>query len=258
MTAVIAGLLALIMIVGGVIPNYSNHSIEESLKTALNNPQKVEVRVFSTPSYKILGGFFDRIQITAIKPKFAGLEFDSLRIISAPVKLDYSKSKEAAGLEFIKEGKFETMLELSPESLTRTLDLQSLTVRINNLLSNVELPIPGLSGNVSVDNLALSFKNDNPELSGNFVALGGLITAPFTMAGQLIVDPVKNTVEVDKPQFTVFGEPLLFEQAQDLVKTINPILDIKKFNTPNMKLELKRAYFNNNKVNIIGTVTLNN
>jgi len=258
MTAIIAGLLALIMVVGGIIPHYSNKSIEESLKVALNYPQKVDVRVFSTPSYKILGGNYDRIEITAIKPKFGKLEFDSLKIITSPLKIDYGKSASATGLEFIKEGKLETMLILSTESLASTFDLQSLTVKINNLLSNFQIPVPVLSGNVSVNNLSLSFKNNQPQLSGNFIALGGMISAPFTLTGQLIVNTAKNTIEIFKPQFTVFGEPLLFEQIQDMVKFINPILDINKFNTPNMNLELKRAYFKDNKLKVIGLVTFKN
>ncbi len=258
MAAIIAGIIALLMIAGGILPGYSNHSIEESLKVAFNNPQKVQVKVYSTPSFKILGGHYDRIEITVLKSKFAELEFDSLKIITSPLMIDYSKSDSETGLEFIKGGKLETMIVMSPESLTRTVDLPSLTARINNFLSNFELPIPMLSGNVSVDNLNLSFKNNQPELSGNFIALGGMVTAPFTFTGQLIVNPDKNTVEIYKPQVTVFGEPLLLEQMQDLVKFINPILDINKFNTPNMSLELKRAYFKDNKLKVIGIVELKN
>jgi hypothetical protein len=258
MTAIVAGILALIMIVGGILPIYSNNSLEESLKVALNNPPKVKVRVYSTPSYKILGGHYDRVEITAIKPKFADLEFDSLKIVTSPVSIDYAKANTATGLEFIKEGKLETMLILSPENMAKKLDLQALTGRINNFLANFQLPVPVLSGNVSVDGLKLSFKNNQPELSGNLIALGGMVSAPFNLTGQLIVDPVKNTVEIYNPQLSVFDEPLPAEQLQELVKFINPILDINKFNNPNMKLELKRAYFKDNKLKIIGLVTLKN
>lgn len=256
--AIVAGILALLMVIGGIIPNYSNKSIETALKAALNNPEKVDVRVYSTPSFKILAGNYDRVEITALKPKFAGLEFDSLRIITSPLKIDYGKSASSMGLEFIKEGKLETMLILSPETLARSFDLPSLTVRINNFLANFEIPVPVLSGHVSVDNLNLSFKNGQPELSGNFIGLGGMVSAPFKLSGQLIVNPVKNTIELYEPQFFVFGEPLLFDQLQELVKFINPILDVEKFNSPNMKLALKRAYFKDNKLKIIGLITLKN
>jgi hypothetical protein len=257
MTAIIAGIMSLIMLIGGIIPLFSNKSLEDSLKVALNNPEKIDVKIYSTPSYKILGGYFDRVEINAKKLKFARIEFDSLRVITSPLKMNYSPSVQSNGLDLIKNGRLEAQLILSPESLARTLDIQSLTVRINNALSNFKLPIPMLSGNVSVDNLKLSFENNRPSLTGNFIALGGFVTVPFSITGDLIVT-AKNTVDLYKPQISIMGEPLVLEQVQELVRFINPVIDINKFNTPEMNLTLKSAYFKDNKLKINGIVTLKN
>jgi hypothetical protein len=258
MTAIVAGILALFMIVGGIIPMFSNHSLEDSLKTAFNNPEKLEVKVYSVPSYKILAGRFDRIEIDAKKPNFGGLQFDSMKIVTSPILVNYSKTANPGAADFIKEGKVEAMLVLSPESLLKTLDIQAITTKLNDFLTNFNIPVPMLSGGgVSVNDVSISFVNNQPVLSGNFVALGGMFSAPFTLSGQLIAT-AKNTVEIYKPQISVFGEPLLFDQLQDMVKFINPIIDLNRFSTPNMSLQLKRLYFKDNRLKIIGMVSFKN
>ncbi len=257
MTTIVAGILALLMVIGGIVPQFSNKSFEDSLKVVLNNPEKVQVKVYSTPSYKILGGNFDRIEINVSKPKFANFEFDELSIVTYPVHLDYSKMANSKDLKFIKEGKLESLLVLSTEALEKALNIPSLTVRINNFLANFRLPLPMLSGGVSVDNLTLIFENNQPSLTGNLVALGGFFTAPFTLTGELLVTE-KNTIELHKPQIKVMEQPLVIEQIQDLVKFINPILDINKFNTSERNFQLNKLFFKDNKLKLMGTISFKN
>ena len=126
MTTIIAGILALLMVAGGIIPNYTNNKIEEIIKTSLNNPEKVEVKVYSTPSYKILGGSYDRVEVNIKKPKLANIEFDSMKIVTSPIELDYGKTSQEDRLSFIKNGNLDALLIISPENLKKSFDLSSL------------------------------------------------------------------------------------------------------------------------------------
>lgn len=41
MTAVIAGIIALFIVTGGIIPNVTNSKIENSINQTFNNPEKL-------------------------------------------------------------------------------------------------------------------------------------------------------------------------------------------------------------------------
>lgn len=254
MTAVIAGILAVLMVIGGILPNYSNSTVEEALKATLNNPEKIEVKVFSTPSYKLLGGSFDRVEINATKTKFLDYEFDSLKVITSKIELDYSQKDS---IKFIKNGNMDAMLILSAESISKKFDIQSVTTKINNLLSNLKIPLPIPVGSIFIDGLKITFFDNKPKISGNFIAMGGFFSAPFSVTGELIVT-AKNTVELYKPQFFLYDNPLIIEQIQDLLKLVNPVFDVNKYNTPNMNIKLRNLYFKDNKIKLIGSVNINN
>ncbi|MBC7474875.1 MAG: hypothetical protein H7263_11330 [Candidatus Sericytochromatia bacterium] len=254
MTTIIAGILALFMVIGGIIPNYTNKKFENTLKVALNNPEKVEIKTYSTPSYKVLGGYYDRVEINIKRPKIGIVEFETIKIVSSPVHLDYTKSDDFG---FIKDGNFDTLLVISPETLAKSIDLNAITLKINNLLSNFKLPIPMLSGNVAVDNVFVTFEKDKPTIKGNFIALGGLVSAPFSISGELRVNN-DNKIELYRPQIIVMDEPLVMDEIQDMTKYINPIFDINTLNSNNLKIKLKRLYFRDNKLKMIGSINIKN
>lgn len=256
MTGIIAGIVALLIIAGGTIPNYANSRIEDTISKSFQSTEKVSVKVYSTPSYKMLGGNYDRVEINIKKPKINNIELDTIKIITSPLKIDSSKLNEAKGLEAIEKAELEALVTISPENIVKTIDLQSLTTRANNFLSNFQFPIPVLSGQVSIDNLNVSFKNNQPMIVGNFIALGGFITAPFTISGDLRVTD-KNTIEFLKPQMTLYEEPLIMEELQDMVKYINPVFDINTIGDKNFKINLKRLYFKDDKLRLIGLVNIN-
>lgn len=257
MTAVIAGIVALLMILGGTIPNLTNSKIENSIKQTFNNPEKVNVRVYSTPSYKVINGHFDRIEINVEKPKISNIEFDNIKIITSPLSIDFNKMSNENTIKSIQNAELETLLVISPENIEKAIDLNTLTNKANNFLSNFELPIPIVSGQVSIDKLNLSFKDNKPNISGNFIAMGGFVTAPFNLSGELKLTN-QNTIELSKPQMTLFDEPLIMEQMGDLIKFINPIIDFNKIGDNNLKINLKRMYFKNNKLRMIGFININN
>lgn len=257
MTSIIAGLLALLIIGGGIIPNVTNSKIEDSIKKTFNNPQKVDVKVFSAPSYKILSGNFDRVEIEVQKPKINNIEFETIKMVTSPLNVDYKKLSYESAVKAIKSGELEALLIVSPENIAKSIDFNALTNKANNFLSNFELPIPVLSGQVSIDALNITFKNNKPTVYGNFVALGGLVSAPFTISGDLILTD-KNTIELSKPQVTLYEEELLPEQVGDLVKFINPVIDINKLGDNNLKINLKKLDFENNKLRMIGLINFNN
>ena len=257
MTGIIAGIIALFIVAGGIIPNYANSKLEDTIKSTFDNPEKVAVKVYSVPSYKIIGGHYDRVEINVKKPKINNIEFDNIKIISSPVNINYSKLNEKNGIEAIENAELETMLVISPENIAKAIDITSLTTKANNFLSNFEFPIPVLSGQVSVDNLEISFKNNKPMIVGNFIALGGFVTAPFTISGDLKVTP-QNTIELSKQQMTLFDEPIIIDQIQDMTKFINPILDINKIGSDKLRINLKRMYFKDDKLKLIGFINIKN
>ncbi len=257
MTGIIAGIIALFIVAGGIIPNLANSNIESVINKTFDNPKKVNVKVYSVPSYKIIGGHYDRIEIDVQKPKINNIEFDNIKIVTSPVSMDYSKLNDSKGIEAIKKVELETMMIISPENIAKAVDINSLTTKANNFLSNFQLPIPALSGQVSVDNLSVSFKNNKPTILGNFIALGGLISAPFTISGNLNVTD-KNTIEITKPQMTLYDEPLIIDEIQKMTKFINPVLDINKIGNDKLKINLKRMYFKDNKLKMIGFININN
>lgn len=257
MTGIIAGILALLIVAGGVIPNFTNSKIENSIKQTFNNPEKVDVKVYSIPSYRLLTGHYDRVEINVKKPKINNIEFDSIKMITSPLDIDYNKLSEPNTINAIKNGELETMLVISPENIIKAVDLNSLTTKANNFLSNFQLPIPVFSGQVSVDNLDVNFKNNKPNITGNFIAMGGLVTAPFTLSGDLNVTR-QNTIELSKPQMTLYDEPLIMDEIGDMVKYINPVIDVNKMGNQNLKINLKRMYFKENKLKMIGLININN
>lgn len=253
-TAIIASILSLFMIFGGIIPNYSNKILEDSLKSSLNT-EKVVVKVTANPSYGMIGGNFDRVEISAKNIKLSNLEFDSFRLVSEKVKLDYDKMYTAKGFEYIKEGSSDVELILSAETISKMINLNSLTTKLNNILANFRLPIPMAPSSVSVDNLSLTFQNNRPALSGNLIALGGFFTAPFSISADLLVT-AKNTIEIYEPQITVMDQPLVIDQIQDMVKYVNPIFDVKTLNDKDLKISLKNLYFKNNKLKILANLAI--
>lgn len=257
MTSIIAGIVALLIVAGGVIPNITNSKIEDSIKKAFNNPQKTEVKVYSTPSYKVLSGNFDRIEIEVQKPKLNNIEFETIKMITSPIDIDYKKLSEESAVKAIKKGELEALLVVTPENIAKAINFNDLTNKANNFLSNFELPIPMLSGQVSIDTLNITFKNNKPTVYGNFIALGGFITAPFTISGDLVLTN-KNTLELSKPQVTLYEEELLPEQVGDLVKFINPVIDFNKVGDNNIKINLKKLDFKDNKLRMTGLINLKN
>ncbi|MFN8672280.1 MAG: LmeA family phospholipid-binding protein [Candidatus Sericytochromatia bacterium] len=254
MTAIIAIILSIFMVVGGILPQYSNKTIEDGIKTSFNTNSKVVVKTFKTPSYAILSGDFDRIEISSDSLKVMDIEFDKIKIVGEQIKLDYSKlTPETTNLDFIKKGKADVQLLISSETIAKMIDIPSLTIKMNNMLSNFKLPIPFISGEVSLDNIKIVFENNRPTVTGNLISLGGLITIPFSIAFDLIVT-AKNTIEIYKPQVTVMNEPLIIEEIQDLVKYVNPIIDIKTLNKTGKEIVLKNLYFKDNKIKILGTI----
>lgn len=258
MTSIIALILSCFMIVGGILPNYSNKLLEDSLKTAFNNPEKLNVKVYSYPSYGVTWGSFNRVEISAEKVKVYGIPFDSMKVVTGKIVSDYSKiSPQTQDLSFIKEGDADVMLQLTSESLNNLIDMDKLAIRVNNLLSNFKIPLPLVSGGVSVESLQLEFKNNKPILSGNIIAMGGFFSAPFSLSADLLVT-AKNTIEIYEPQITFMEQPLIIDQIQDLTKFINPIFDINTLNKNGMKLTLKNLYFKDNKLKVLGKVSISN
>ena len=257
MTGIIAGIIALFIVAGGIIPNFANSKIEDTIKKTFDNPQKVSVKTYSVPSYKILGGHYDRVEIDVKKPKINNIEFDSIKIISSPMSVNYAKLSEQKGIEAINNAELETMLVISPENISKAIDIPSLTTKANNFLSNFQLPIPAFSGQVSVDNISISFKNNKPMVIGNFIALGGLVTAPFSISGDLNVTE-QNTIELTKPQLTLYDEPLIIDEIGEMTKFINPVVDVNKLGNQKFKINLKRMYFKDNKLKMIGFININN
>lgn len=258
MASIIALVLSCFMIIGGILPNYSNKMLEDSLKTAFNNPQKLSVKVHSYPSYGVTWGSFDRVEISAEKVKVYGIPFDSMNIVTGKMVSDYSKiTPETQDLSFIKQGDADVMLQLSSESLNNLIDMDKLAIRINNILSNFKIPLPLVSGGISVESLQLDFKNNKPSLSGNIIAMGGFFSAPFSISADLLVT-AKNTIEIYEPQITFMEQPLIIDEIQDLTQYINPIFDVSTLNRNGMKLNLKNLYFKDNKLKVIGKVSISN
>ncbi|MFN8576288.1 MAG: hypothetical protein U0354_05480 [Candidatus Sericytochromatia bacterium] len=178
-------------------------------------------------------------------------------MITSPLSIDFNKMNNENTIKSIQNAELETLLIISPENIEKAIDLTTLTNKANNFLSNFELPVPIISGQVSIDKLNLSFKDNKPTIYGNFIAMGGLVTAPFTLSGELKLTN-QNTIELSKPQMTLFDEPLIMEQMGDLIKFINPIIDFNKIGDNNLKINLKRMYFKDNKLRMIGFININN
>jgi len=259
MTTIIASILTAFILCGTAIPMFANKTTENSLNKVFNNPQKTEVRVYSTPSYKMLFGNFDRIEINLEKAKFEKLGFESVKIITYPIKIDYSRLP-SKNLSFIKDGKFEVMIILTSQNVNEFVDINAITVKINKILSNIKIPIPFLSGDIFVGNAGISFEEDKPALKGDLMTFGGLVSVPFNFSGNLQVTD-KNTIDVYEPQVSVSGQDLILKQVQELIQNVNPIVninDIEKINNDNIKFELKKLYFSEKKLKAIGIVTLQN
>jgi len=260
MTTIIASILTAFILCGTAIPIYANKTAESSLNKVFNNPEKTEVKVYSTPSYKMLFGNFDRIEINLEKAKFEKLGFDSVKIITYPAKMDYSRLA-ATNLSFIKDAKFEVMVILTPKNINEFLDMNAITIKINKLLSNIKIPIPLLSGDIFVGDTGISFADDNKAaLKGNLMTFGGFISTPFEFSGKLQVTD-KNTIEINEPQISVSGQNLILKQVQEIIENVNPIVninEIEKVNNDNVKFELKKLYFSENNLKAIGTITLKN
>lgn len=178
-------------------------------------------------------------------------------MITSNISIDYKKMSEESTIKSVRNGELETLLVISPENIAKAIDLNVLTNKANNFLSNFQIPIPIISGQVSIDSLNINFKNNKPNIYGNFIAMGGLVTAPFTLSGELKVTE-KNTIELSKPQMTLYDEPLIMDEIGELINFINPIIDFNKIGDKNMKINLKRMYFKDNKLRMIGLINLNN
>ncbi|MEK7433643.1 MAG: hypothetical protein AABZ74_10965 [Cyanobacteriota bacterium] len=253
MTGIIAVVVSIFMLVGGILPHYSNKIFEDNLKEAFNS-SKIIVKTYKSPSYSMLAGDFERIEINANKSRIMNIDFDNLKMVGQDIKIDYSKlTPETNSLDFIKKGKADLQIILSAETVAKIADIPSLTLKLNNMLSNLKIPLPIMSGEISVDQVSLVFENNKPTIKGNLISLGGFITIPFSFSFDLVVT-AKNTLEIYKPQLIVMNEPLIIEQIQDFVKYVNPILDIKQINKTGKDIQLKNLYFKDNKLKIIAVV----
>ncbi len=175
-------------------------------------------------------------------------------MVAQDIKIDYSKlTPETNSLDFIKKGKADLQIIISEETVAKIADIPSLTLKLNNMLSNLKIPLPIMSGEISVDQVTLVFENNKPTIKGNLISLGGFITIPFSFSFDLVVT-AKNTLEIYKPQLFVMNEPLIIEQIQDFVKYVNPIVDIKQINKTGKDIQLKNLYFKDNKLKIIAVV----
>lgn len=253
MIPIIASILSVFILIGGGIPHYSNKTFEDSLKSNLNESATVSIKTYKSPSYAMFGGNFDRLEINVKKPQIMNIEFDSVKLIAENVKIDYQKlNSDKINFDFLQQGKSDVEVIMSNESLYKFINIPSLTTKLNNLLSNFKIPIPMLSGEVSIDNVNIAFEDNRPKVTGNLISLGGFITIPFSFSFELLVT-AKNTIELYKPQVVVMGEPLIMDEIQDLVKYVNPIVDINQLNKTGKNIQLKNLYFKNNKLRILGT-----
>lgn len=249
---IIAGVLSSIFIIGGIIPNYSNNKFEEIIKENFSS-KKVEVKTYSYPSFKSLNGNFDRIEINTTKSKIKNIEIDELKLIISPLNIDYKLMEESEDLSFIKNSYLEFIGGISENTLEKYINSKDIKENINNMLKLIDLNLPFNLDNFYLSDISISFERNKLNINSSINGLGGLVSVPFKVALNLRVTN-KNQIEFFSPEAEVFGQNLVFEQAQNLIEKLNPIFDINTLNDKNMKVKLNKIYFDKNKLKSIGSI----
>lgn len=249
---IISGVLSVIFIIGGLIPSYSNKKLEDIIKENFSS-KKVNVETYSYPSFKILNGNFDRIEIVTVKSKIKNIDVDELKLIISPMNVDYKLIEESEDLSFIKNSYLEFMGSISNNTLQKYINSKDIKDKINDVLKLVDLNLPFNLDNFYLDNISISFENERLNVISSINGLAGFISVPFKLSLNLKVNN-KNQIEFFDPQAEVFGHNVVFEKAKNLIEKLNPIYDINSLNQKNMRIKVNKIFFEKNKLKTIGSI----
>ncbi|GIU70423.1 MAG: hypothetical protein KatS3mg002_1659 [Candidatus Woesearchaeota archaeon] len=249
---IIVSTLSTLFIVGGIIPNYANNKFENAIKENFLS-KKLEVKTYSYPSFKIINGNFDRVEIKTTKAKIRNMEIDELQLIASPINLDYKLIDEVDDLSFIKKSYLEFYGSISENTFQKYINSKDIHEKINNILKFIDINLPFNLDNFYLGNINTSFNDNKLNIESTINGIGGLISIPFKISLNLKVTD-KNTLEFFNLEAEVFEQNIIFEKAQNIIEKLNPIFDFNNLNSDKIKIKVNKLSFHKNKIKFNGSI----
>lgn len=256
MTAVVAFLLGIVFLLGGLIPNFAVGILEQNISTLLNNPQKVEVNLASTPSFALLGGQIDRATINVQRFTVSGMMIDKLEITTGPIKLN--------GDKLIFEGmpvaenkiQLEIKCSLKEDDINDYFKSKYFTEHLQKLKQNMPSFVSG-AGDIEIKDISIKLKNDKPEFKGEIKTMGGFFTLPFYFGAYLRLTS-EDTLALLEPEIIVMDNPIPDPMLRQVTDTLNPLIDLRLLNTPNFTFHFRSIEAKEGSLILTGDIEVKN
>ena len=252
---ILAAILGAIMIVGGILPRVANNMVTQQLRQVLMNPRKLETRLVQVPSYGLLSGAVERLEVDAEGFQVQGVPVESLWIAITPIKMSGSKMYSGQ-VELEQASQAEAKLVITQKNMEDFLQ----TDRMKDLLGNIKLPesalpIPIPEGALSIEEPSIQLKQDRVIISGRLKAFGGFIDMVIKIASSFELTS-ENELVLRNVEAEVNGTPVQPEQLQPLTDKLNPLLDLRKFATEDMKFFFRKLLLEDGRLTLVGAADI--
>ncbi len=234
---VVIALASLMTVMGGIFPNLLSAAAKEMIEKNYGKMEHLAVYIESIPSVNIFYGKVDRIRILASGFKIGDFIISDMEIISTPVSFNPT--------EVLSSGKFrvenpilaEGRITLTEEDLNRYLNSPNVLKDLSHIRTDLSL-FPGSSSQVQYLSITRPHIYLHPQgLVFTFdLSSGGEGEAPLPIifkANLAFLDSKK--LGLTSMEISTEGLVLPRELAAEVEKALNPILDLDRYSSPDVR-----------------------
>jgi hypothetical protein len=231
---VIAIILGVIMVLGGVLPNAANGIIQSQLHKMLNQPEQLNVNIYpNAPSFGMIGASLAHAEIEAKRFVFSDVPVERLYVRAHGIDVDTSGEQ----MRLRKPTQVLVQVRLTEDGLNRFLASDTLKEALANIKKNSDLA--GML-DADISDLTMDLQTDKALLSGKAKTMGGFFTVPFELSGRFRLKSESELFTYDVDAATL-NRPVSADVLRSILDQINPILDLTRFNNEDMTLYLKEV-----------------
>lgn len=249
-------IITIFMLIGGIIPPITTNILENKLNEIFNKPQKIETRIYSTPSFNLLGGKVNRLEITLEKFKIKDLYIDRLIIITAPLDIDSNKLIWENITKLNTPTETEVNIIISQNSINDFFNSFPVKQKLEKIIKsqNSILPLQDLFQDIELNDIKIFLLKDQIKILGSIKTMNGFFTIPFESSFCLRLSS-KTNLDILNLEIIIMYNKISDDIVNEIISKINPIIDLKNLlNSQDLSFEFRSLKIENSRINLKGSI----